>query len=227
MPCNLRIESGVAELTRPTIFRNMQTLTFSPLIRFSAFALLFSIGPLLKASEKALPEIVEELSVSIEDIKGREVKPFELDDAKASALIFVTQDCPISNAYAPEMARLKSEYESRGFKLTLVYVDPDVSRADIESHMDDYSLAGYTAIADRRHRLVRATGATVTPEAVVVLPDGAIAYRGRIDNMYPALGNRRRVITERDLRSALNSIDSGKEIPVARTRTVGCYIPNL
>ncbi len=188
---------------------------------------LSCLGAIATAGEKALPDAVEDTSVSILDIEGQERAPFQLDEAKASVLLFVTQDCPISNAYAPEMARLRSEFGSKGFALTLVYVDPDVSRNEIAEHMKAYSLTGYVAIADRRHDLVKATGARVTPEAVVTLPDGAIAYRGRIDNMYPSLGNRRRVITEKDLRSALNSIDQNEAIDRVRTQAVGCYIPNL
>ena len=32
-------------------------------------------------------------------------------------LFFVTHDCPISNAYSPELARLNEEYEAKGFKI--------------------------------------------------------------------------------------------------------------
>ncbi|MEM9158727.1 MAG: redoxin domain-containing protein [Verrucomicrobiota bacterium] len=181
----------------------------------------------LQAEESALPDMVENVSLSVRDLNGEDRMPFRMSGEKAAVLLFVTQDCPISNAYAPEYARLKNEYDPKGFKLTLVYVDPDVSDERIREHMSDFSLSAYQAIADREHRLVEELGATVTPEAVVVLPDGTIAYRGRIDNMYPALGQRRRVITEKDLRNALDSIGDGRAVYVSRTRAVGCYVPNL
>ena len=255
-------------------------------IGISICLLLSSLSQVSKAEEKFLPDAIGDLSISIQDMDGRERFPFRTGDAKAAVLLFVTPDCPISNAYAPEMARLKSEFGSEGFKLMLVYVDPDVSDDGIAEHMKDFSLTGYVAIADRRHTLVKAVGATVTPEAVVALSDGVIAYRGRIDNMYPSLarishklstalryvgaggdfpgfgtlqgvdpasppnlhetpantrppfarhefceicglGDRRRVITEKDLRKALGAIIDNREIPVARTQAVGCYIPNL
>ncbi len=185
------------------------------------------LGPILRGEETSLPVAVEDISVSIQDLEGNEQYPFKIDEAKATVLFFVTQDCPISNAYAPELARLNKEYGSKGFKLMLVYVDPDVTNDEIKNHMKDYSLSDYTAIADKTHVLVSQTGATVTPEAVVILPDGAIAYRGRIDNMYPALGQRRSVITKKDLRNALNSISENQTIQMPRTRAVGCYIPNI
>jgi thiol-disulfide isomerase/thioredoxin len=186
-----------------------------------------SLDPILRGEETSLPDTVGDTSVSIQDLEGKEQFPFRIEEAKAAVLFFVTQDCPISNAYAPELARLNKEFGSKGFKLMLIYVDPDVTNDEIKNHMKDYSLTGYTAFADKQHILVNPTGATVTPEAVVVLPDSTIAYRGRINNMYPDLGQRRRVITEKDLRNALNSIIENKPIQVPRTRAVGCYMPNI
>ena len=203
------------------IFKNPQS------IGLSICLLLSGLNQVSKAEENPLPDAIGDLSISIQDIDGRERFPFRTGDAKAVVLLFVTQDCPISNAYARELARLKSEFGPEGFKLTLVYVDPDVSDEAVAKHMKDFRLTGFVAIADRGHTLVKAAGASVTPEAVVALSSGVIAYRGRIDNMYPALGDRRRVITEKDLRKALDAIKDNREIPVARTQAVGCYIPNL
>jgi len=71
---------------------------------------------------------------------------------------------------------------------------------------------------------VKAAGATVTPEAVVIGSDGKIAYRGRIDNKYVTWGTSRPEATERDLRSALDAIVQGRPAPVARTKAIGCFI---
>jgi hypothetical protein len=45
--------------------------------------------------------------------------------------------------------------------------------------------------------------------------------------MYPALGQRRRVITEKDLRNALDAVSANQPVEVSRTQAVGCYIPNI
>lgn len=189
--------------------------------------LLVNLQSVVQGEEIPLPSAVGDASISIVGIEGKKRFPFKLDGAKAITLIFVTHDCPISNAYSPELARIKQAYDSKGINMILVFVDPDVAKKEIQEHMRDYSLSGYTAVIDRTHKLVKETGATVTPEAVVVLRDGSIAYRGRIDNMYPALGQRRRVISEKDLRNALNAIIENREIETQRTQAVGCYIPNL
>jgi hypothetical protein len=53
-------------------------------------------------------------------------------------------------------------------------------------------------------------GATITPEAVVVDPQGRVLYRGRIDDRYVSLGLERPVATRRDLDEALTDITVGK-----------------
>src|SRR5207248_11130504 len=64
-------------------------------------------------------------------------------------------------------------------------------------------------LLDPHHELVGRTGATVTPEAVVIGTDGVIVYRGRIDNLYVEPGKKRSSATRHDLREALESIQAG------------------
>lgn len=163
-------------------------------------------------------------SPAIEDIQGIARSPLR-PDGKASVLFFITSDCPISNSYAPEIQRICSEYGPQGVSCDLVYVDPSLSKADIQKHLNDFGYAGVPAILDASHTLVKATGATITPEAVVVAPSGKALYRGRIDNVWAALGKRRTEATEHDLRKALDEIVNGKPVAVAKTQAIGCYIP--
>ena len=54
-----------------------------------------------------------------------------------------------------------------------------------------------------------------------------MVYRGRIDNVYAALGKRRPEATEHDLRKALDEVLSGRPVAEPRTQAIGCYIPSL
>jgi hypothetical protein len=60
-----------------------------------------------------------------------------------------------------------------------------------------------------------------------VITPGGLAYRGRIDDLYPELGKKRAAPTKRDLREALAAVLAGKPVPVPRTEAVGCSIPDL
>ncbi|HWE48330.1 MAG TPA: hypothetical protein VG273_00975, partial [Bryobacteraceae bacterium] len=94
-------------------------------------------------------------------------------------------------------------------------------------HAQDFGHGDYPKIVDREHALVKVTGADVTPTAVLVLPGGSIAYRGRIDDFYAELGRPRRAVSEYNLRDAIDSVLAGKPVAKPETKPVGCYIPDL
>jgi hypothetical protein len=162
-------------------------------------------------------------SLSVKDIHGQVQWPFEAKGKSAAMVFFITDDCPISNRYAQEIHRICDAYANRA-KCTLDYIDPDLTTAKVEKHMSDFGHGNYPAVIDAKQVLVKAVGATVTPEVAVITPDGTIAYRGRIDNMWATWGQSRREATVFDLRSALDQVLAGKPVAVPRTKAVGCYI---
>jgi hypothetical protein len=166
-------------------------------------------------------------AVHLKDINGVDRHPFQVAKGHAEALFFITQDCPISNYYSHEIRRICDAYASRGLSCALVYIDPTLTDAAAAKHAEEYGHGDYPKFVDRTHALVDAAHATVTPQAVIVMPDRTIAYSGRIDNFYAALGKPRRVVTEHDLRDALDAIFSNQPVPKPETPPVGCYIPGL
>ena len=169
---------------------------------------------------------VPDVSLAIKDVRGHAQSPFKPDGQTASVLFFILQDCPISNRYAPEIARIVKEYgrQPKNIRFYLVYVDPTVETKEIEAHLREFNLPAIPVIHDANRSLVAATGVSVTPETAVVGKAGEILYRGRIDNLYEALGKPRRNVTEHDLRNALDAILQNKKVPIARTQAIGCYI---
>jgi hypothetical protein len=107
-----------------------------------------------------------------------------------------------------------------------VHADPDLTADEARKHAAEYGLT-LPVLLDSKHQLVAATGATRTPEVAVLLKDGSLAYRGRIDDRYPGLGKKRQAPTQRDLRDALTSILADEPLRVSRTAAVGCSIPDL
>ena len=67
----------------------------------------------------------------------------------------------------------------------------------------------------------------MTPEAVVITPDGEIAYRGRIDNWFGDIGRKRPAPTRHELKDAVTAVLAGQPVPVPRTEAVGCLLPHL
>ncbi|MGD1069308.1 MAG: hypothetical protein ABSB15_04140 [Bryobacteraceae bacterium] len=184
---------------------------------FAALAL----APVLYAT------VVLHPAIRMRDVGGVEREPLKVEKGGLKALFFISRDCPISNRYSPEIRRICDEYSARGVACALVYVDPGLSDIEAAKHALDYGHGGYPKFVDRTHALVAATGATVTPEAVLIRADESIAYRGRIDNSYAALGKQRSVVTERDLRDAIEAVLSGRAVARPEVAAIGCYIPDL
>ena len=192
---------------------------------FTGLCALVCAGQVAGADAKPAKGSVGDTGVAMKDISGEERRPFVLGDDKASVLLFVLHDCPVANAYSPEIRRVVEAYEKKRVRFALVYVDPDLTVVEIEKHRKEYGHQGYPAFLDKQHVLVKATGADVTPEAAVIGADGQIVYRGRINNLYADYGKRRRFATEHDLRDALDATLAGKPVAKPRTKALGCFIP--
>jgi peroxiredoxin len=168
----------------------------------------------------------DSVKTRVPDVDGAVRQPLANTGQHAVVLFFITNDCPITNSYAPEMERICNRYKSQGVRFYAVYVDPAVSAADAKKHAQAYGLT-CTALYDAHHNLVKRCAATVTPEAVVVLPEGSIAYRGRIDDRYIDFGKARYHATTHDLIDAISAVLKHKPPAAARTKAIGCYIPPL
>lgn len=138
-------------------------------------------------------------------------------------MLFTSHECPIANGYAPTLRDLASEWAGRPVRLFVIHVDPDLDAVAAEAHARAYELPG-TILLDPCHHVVRAAGATRTPEAVV-LDERGIVYRGRIDDQWSALGSRAIAASSHELRDAVDAALSKRPAPRQRTPVVGCALP--
>ena len=166
---------------------------------------------------------------SVVDLDGRVVRPLEDATAKATVLVFVGTDCPISNRYAPEILRLQRRFAPQGVAFWLVYAQRTESTEAIRHHLGEYFETA-AALRDPEHQLVRRAAARVTPEAAVFVPGGSgarLVYHGRIDDRYVAFGRVRAAPTTHDLEDAVAAVLAGRAVPHQVTPAVGCFIPDL
>lgn len=168
----------------------------------------------------------EKSPMSFRDISGQELLPLNVKEAKAHVFFFVTQDCPISNSYAPEINSIVKDFADKNVKLFLVQVDPDLAVEEAQKHASQY---GYhlPVIIDNKHQIVSALGATCTPEAAILLPHNRVAYLGRIDDLFTGLGKKRQAPSERNLRDALTQVLADQPVAIPRTQAIGCVIGDV
>lgn len=162
---------------------------------------------------------------NVYDLAGRPFDPLATH-ARATVLLFVGPDCPISNRYAPEIRRLADRYGSDETVFYLVYVDPHLKSEAIRKHLHAFSYT-LTALRDPHHTLVARAEAITTPQAAVFDHTGALVYSGRIDDRYIDFGKQRPAARTHDLEVALQAVLSGSTPVVSRTRSIGCYIADL
>ncbi len=141
-------------------------------------------------------------------------------------LIFTRTDCPISNRYAPEVGRIVEEFAPRQVRFWLVYPDPSLSEDRIRQHLREYEYP-CAALWDPDHKLVKATGVSVTPEVAVYDRSHRHIYRGRIDDRHLDLNKSRASPTQHDLRDVLNALLAGSDLTFYSEKATGCVIADL
>lgn len=173
--------------------------------------------PLLSALLLAHP------SSGVLGVDGRTHHPLKESHGRPLTLIFVSHDCPICNAYAPEFGRIQAAYGAR-VAFDLVYAEPRLTAAQAKAHATAFALDRWTLLLDHHCRFAGSLKASVTPEAFVFDGNGRLVYSGRIDDRYIALGQQRAQVTTHDLRNAVDSVLAHKTPKPAETGPVGCFI---
>jgi peroxiredoxin len=180
------------------------------------------LASLVMAAEPDSPSAVKDFALP--DTSGNKHTQEEWKGKKAVVMLFLGVDCPVSNFYCPEYARLVKAFTPAKVAFYGIHPDPYVTNQEAIEHAREYQLA-FPIILDPRHLVTRQAGVQIVPQAVVLSPEGRILYRGRIDDRYNADGIRREKPQSRDLENALKAIIAGNKPPVAQTQPFGCPIP--
>lgn len=157
-------------------------------------------------------------------IADEDLAPFEEDEAKFLVAVFITTDCPVANYFQPTLRRIQEKYAERGVAFVFFHSDPTVTQESARAHAKDYGIA-IPVVLDPDFTFAKRLGAEVTPEAFVISRDGAVKYRGRVNDMYTDFGKKRRAPRHNDLDDAIGAALDGKEISAPKTKPIGCYIP--
>jgi hypothetical protein len=170
-------------------------------------------GQILPAAETPAP---------ITDIDGQK-HPLTGDGVRATVLVFIMHDCPVSNTMAPEIERIRNAYSARGVTVCAVYFENDTTVDDMRQHAKAYGLK-MPLVDDCSLQLAERYNATVAPQAIVLDGSAKVVYRGRINNLYEGYGKRRETPTVNDVRDVLDAILRGEEVKLKETAATGCLI---
>ncbi len=185
-------------------------------------AIVAALGGGEPASQGSKPEVVPD--VSLRDLSG---KAWSLSAAcathKAVVLAFISAECPMVGYYVPVLADLAKVYKPRGVLFVAVCSNPQETDDALQELVKEFQVP-FPIWLDKEQKLARATGASITPEVVLLSPERRILYRGAIDDRYYARLKARPVITRQHLKVALDEYLDGKPISVRETKAYGCEI---
>lgn len=136
--------------------------------------------------------------------------------------VFISDGCQNSMIYAAELSDLAVQARADGIDLYAVITSPRMTWTEARALKDALSLRLPT-LFDPSGELTTRMGVEVTPEAVLISADDHMVYRGRIDDRFVGLGQRRTVIRSHDLKAAMARLAQG-DLRRVSTQTVGCWI---
>lgn len=140
-----------------------------------------------------------------------------------SLYIFLLDDCPICIQYTPT---LNSLYEEYGKQISFVGYFPNFSskQEKIELFRSRYAIK-FPLFTDYFKTQAKKFNAKVTPEVILFNhTKDKIMYQGRIDNKFYKLGRRRNVVTEHNLKNAIEKSLSELDIILPFVEPIGCFI---
>ncbi len=152
------------------------------------------------------------------DTSGKPVTVGDWDKSKATVLMFVATQCPVSNAYNTRMAALSKTYGAKGVRFVGINSNKAEGGSEVASHSKDNGF-DFAVLKDPQNKIADRFDAKVTPEIYVVGPKGDLLYKGRIDN-----SQNQAQVNDKSLQKALDAILSGKSVTERETRAFGCSI---
>ena len=138
--------------------------------------------------------------------------------------LFLHESCIISQYYTLPLREMHQEYANEQLQFVGLFPNFSSKPDKIQAFKETYDIP-FELKADYFHTKKEAFGATVTPEVVVYNESrGTILYKGRIDDTYARVGQKRRITTTSELKDVLEAIRDNQAIPISQTEAIGCFI---
>lgn len=183
-----------------------------------------ALGVLGAASaNEAVPKSAATVRLKAIDLLGQVHRVGEGERTKAVALVFLSQECPISNQYVSELNRIAKAQPEGQVEFFGVISDRGTTRAKAAEFAKSFGVQ-FPILFDATGEIAERFAPTHVPQAFVLNREGEIVYQGRIDNLYASLGKRRPRATEQDLVDALAAVLKGATPAVKQSEIVGCKL---
>ena len=159
-------------------------------------------------------------SFSLPDVDGKTHTLDALKGKNGAVVIFLSAQCPVVKAYNERISQIAAEYAAKGINFIGINSNSTESLDWVKSHAaENYK---FPMLIDKGNKLADKLGANATPEVYFVDGKNVLLYRGAIDDDRSG-----KVIKDAYLKTAFDSVLTGKPIERKETKAVGCTIKRI
>ena len=185
-------------------------------IRKTLAAILLVAGIVFQAeSEKKIENFI------LQDYNGKKHALSDYASSRFIVLMFISTQCPVSNAYDDRMVQLYKDYTGKGVAFIGINANKQESLDEIKNHAKEHGFE-FPILKDWNNSIADRLNASVTPEIFVLDRNFKILYDGRIDD-----SRRESEVKSQDLRNSLDAVLAGKEAAAKETKAFGCSIKRV
>jgi peroxiredoxin len=192
--------------------------------RISRTALVLTALFAMPAAALQLGDAAPQRDAKMRNVDGREVSITEIAGSKGTLVIFTCNHCPWAKAWEARIAGLGNTYRQRGIGVIAINANDPSSHSEdgfdemvIRAKQENFQ---FPYVVDSGSKVARAFGAERTPEAFVFDANGKLVYHGTIDDNSEDASQ----VKQHFLGDALEAVASGKPVPLAETKALGCGI---
>jgi peroxiredoxin len=184
-----------------------------------AAALLIATGPTAPVPPKPGAKVAD---FSAKDCSGKRRTLSEFQPKKATVIVIIGTECPVSNLYVVTLLDMYKKYGDKGVQFLAINSNFHDTYDEVVSHAKERNIP-FPVLKDEDQSAADALGAIRTPEAFLLDADRVIRYHGRIDDQY-GVTYRRAAPSKSELKDAIEELLAGKPVTVAEAKLDGCYI---
>jgi len=194
--------------------------------RIQILPLLFVLcAPGLALGEGATPSLAKLGDVRLLALDGVESTLASAVGAGPAVIAYTGVGCPIAQKYAPRLTRLAQRYAQDGVDFVIVDACPQDTREALAKELGELDMT-LPAFKDFRQELTRRLEVETTTAVFLFDDQGALAYRGAIDDQY-SLGAALPKPRENYLSDAIDDLLAKRAPDPASTSAPGCKITRL
>ena len=201
------------------------------ILSFSALALTLVVVLAMKKSSPVLTAGYDIGSIAtdfkLKNTDGSMVSLSDYSEAKGFIVVFTCNHCPYSVAYEDRIIALNTQFSKKGYPVIAInpnnpesYPDDGYEEMKIRAKEKGFT---FPYLVDEGQNIYPQYGASKTPHVYVLQkqPEGPVVkYIGAIDNNHKDASKADKKYVE----DAVNALLEGKEVPVSKTKAIGCSI---